>query len=59
MKNVLMLIVALVVAFVLWRVLMTVVHVVLGWIMFIAMIALFCWLVYAIFKLMTREKSVY
>ena len=59
MKNVLMIVLAFLAILFLWGIITTVVHVVLGWIIRVAMIALFCWLVYAVYKLMTREKSVY
>lgn len=56
MKNVLYLILALIVASLLWGVIKSLVFGVIGLIFYIAMISLFCNLVFAIFKAMTKQK---
>ncbi len=56
MKNVLYLILALIVASLLWGVIKSLVFGVIGLIFHIAMISLFCYLVFAIFKAMTKQK---
>ena len=56
MKNVLYLILALIVASILWGVIKSLVIGVVGIVFHIAMFSLFCYLVYSIFKAMTRAK---
>ena len=56
MKNVLYLILAFVIVFVLWKVVMHLIGMVLAPVIAIGMILLFCFLVYTVYKAMTREK---
>ena len=59
MKNVLYLILALIVISIVWGIIRSLVAGVLGMVFHIAMIALFCYLVYLVFRALTgREKNV-
>ncbi len=56
MKNVLYLVLALIVASILWGVIKSLVFGLVGLAFHLAMFGLFCYLVYSIFTAMTRQK---
>ena len=56
MKNVLMIILAIIVAGLLWGFISHLLAGLIGTLFHIAMIALFCYVVYYIYRLMTRQK---
>lgn len=58
MKSVLYLILALILVFFVWGLVKLVIGLALGLLIKVGMILLFCALVYWVFKLLTREKSV-
>lgn len=56
MRNVLMFILALVVVWIVWKIVMGFVFSLLSIVITIGMILLFCYLVYAVFKALTKQK---
>lgn len=56
MKNVLMFILALVVVFIVWGFVKALIASLLGTIFTIGMLLLFCFLVYTVYRAMTRQK---
>ncbi|MCS6776391.1 MAG: hypothetical protein RMJ43_05830 [Chloroherpetonaceae bacterium] len=59
MKNVLMFLLALFIVWVVWRIVIGFVSSLIGTLISIGMILLFCFLVYQVYKLLTREKLRY
>lgn len=57
MKSFLMLVVALVLVYVVWRILMGIVIGLLGTVFHLALIGLFCYLVYVVFKALTAPRE--
>jgi membrane associated rhomboid family serine protease len=56
MKNVLLLVVSLVIVWIVWNLIKGLLFGVIGIAFQIALIALFCWAVYAVYKALNREK---
>lgn len=59
MKNFMMFILALVIVWVVWRIVMGFLASIVGTLISIGLIVLFCFLVYNVFKALTREKLKY
>jgi hypothetical protein len=59
MKNVLMFLLALVIVWVVWNIVMGLLAKILGTIISIGLILLFCFIVYNVYKALTREKLKY
>jgi len=57
-KNVLFLILAFIVALILWGIIKSLLFGLIGTLFHLAMIALFCYLVYLIFKAMTNKQKI-
>lgn len=58
MKNVLLLIVAVIAGFLVYRFVMGLISGIIGIAITIAMVLFFCWIVATIYKALTRQKSV-
>lgn len=58
MKQILYLVLAIIAVAIVWRLLISLVGVVLGMVIHVAMIAIFCYLVYLVFKAMTSRERV-
>lgn len=56
MKNVLYFLLALVIVFVVWGIVKSLIGALLGMVITVGMIALFCFLVYTVYRAMTRQK---
>jgi hypothetical protein len=58
MKNALMLIVAFVVVYFVWHIVMSLFGGILALAINLAILAVFCYAVYAVYKMLTREKQI-
>jgi hypothetical protein len=58
MKNALMLVLAFVVVYVVWHIVMSLIGGLIGTLISLALLALFCYSVYAVYKMLTREKQI-
>jgi hypothetical protein len=58
MKNALMLILAFVVVYFIWHIVMGLLGPLVGLLISVALLAAFCYAVYAVYKMLTREKQI-